>query len=133
AGAASHSDQTCLATRDNANRKCRPSTRRRASYAAEPKIQIPGSSFQLLPREKALLPATFVKLTQTCLFFCSKAKAQVFPVIAAKEFAIDFLSFAGVNNPGYSVGDQAVDVGYVFMPYFGKAVGQALKVPTFRS
>ena len=74
-------------------------------------------------REKPLLPATFVKFAQTCLFLFSKAKAQVFPVIAAAKIVVEI----------YLFGDQAVDVGYVFIAYFAEAVREGLEVANFRS
>src|SRR5713101_8419995 len=85
-----------------------PQLGRRTSYAAKWKIQIRSSSFQLLLREKTLIPATFVKFTQTCLFRFCKAEAQAFPVIAATKIGVKI----------YLFGDQAVDVGYVFIAYF---------------
>ena len=94
-----------------------------ASYAAERKIQVPGSSFQLLLREKALFPATFVKFAQTRLFLFSKAKAQVFPVIAAAKIVVKI----------YLFGDQAVDVGEVLLAYFAETVREGLEVANFRS
>ena len=76
-----------------------------ASYAAERKIQVHGSSFQLLVREKALFNAAFIKLAQTFLLFFSKAESEMFAVITATKLRIEFLSMAGVTHPGYNLRD----------------------------
>ena len=78
-----------------------------ASYAAERKIQVHGSSFQLLLREKALFNAAFIKLAQTFLLFFSKAESEMFAVITATKLRIEFFSMAGVtpHARGYNLRD----------------------------
>ena len=84
---------------------CAP--RGRASYAKERKIQIPGSSFELLMGEKTLFNAAFIKLAQTFLLFFSKIESEMFAVITGIELRIEFSSMAEVipHARGYNLRD----------------------------
>src|SRR6266536_6113128 len=91
--------------------------RGRASYAAERKIQILGSSFQLLLREKTLFNAAFIKLAQTFLLFLSKAESEMFAVITGAELRIEFFSMARVipHARGYNLRDYLIKIGEVLI------------------
>src|SRR6266536_292585 len=97
--------------------------RGRASYAVERKIQILGSSFQLLLREKTLFNAAFMKLAQTFLFLFAKVESKIFAVITGTKFVIEFV-FGG---------DQPVEIGEVLITQGAQPVGDGLEVGNFRS
>src|SRR6266498_149624 len=97
--------------------------RGRASYTAERKVQITGSSFQLLLREKALFNAAFMKLAQTFLFLFAKVESKIFAVITGTKFVIEFV-FGG---------DQPVEIGEVLIAQSAQPVGDGLEVANFRS
>ena len=82
-------------------------------YAAEWKLRIRISRFQVLLGQKALFLAAFVKLAQACSFLFSKAEAQVFAVITATKIAIELFLF----------GDQFVDAGQVLITQAAQTVG----------